>query len=366
MPMSPSTVRAMTRLASPDHTLRSAETRVTSSGTRYLPWQGPAARWMWLYPSAERRRGIDRVRSAGYRSDARPAHPDHGRILTRTARAPTGSAPAVADLPNGSAELLLDLRGLALDVLEPAAHEEGLLGRVVVVAVRDLRERLDRLAQRDERPLEPGEVLRHEGVLREEALDPPRPVDRDPVLLRELLDAEDRDDVLQLLVSLQDRLDPDGGVVVVLRDVARVEDPARGGERVHGGVDAQRCDGTAELRRRVEVRERRRGRRVRVVVGGHVHGLHRGDAVTAGRGDALLEHAHLVGQRRLVTDGARHAAEQRGHLRPRLREPEDVVDEQEHVLALHVAEVLRHRQRRQSDAQPGAGGLVHLPEDQRG
>src|SRR3954468_21296877 len=252
MPMSPSTVRAMTRLASPDHTLRSAETRVTSSATRYLPWQGPAARWMWLYPSAERRRGIDRVRSAGYRSDARPAPPDHGRILTRTARAPTGSARAVGELPNGSAELLLDPRGLALDVLEPATHEEGLLGGVVVVAVGDLRERLDRLAQGDERPLEPGEVLRHEGVLREEALDPPRPVDGDPVLLRELLDAEDRDDVLQLLVALQDRLDPDGGVVVGLGDNTGGKDAGGRGERVHRRVDAQRCDGAAELRRRVE------------------------------------------------------------------------------------------------------------------
>ena len=88
--------------------------------------------------------------------------------------------------------------------------------------------------------------------------------------------------------------------------------------------------------------------------------------MTTGRGDALLQHAHLVGQGRLVTDGARHPAEQRRDLGAGLGEPEDVVDEQQHVLLLHVAEVLGHRQRRQRDAQPGARRLVHLTEDERG
>ena len=88
--------------------------------------------------------------------------------------------------------------------------------------------------------------------------------------------------------------------------------------------------------------------------------------MTAGRGDPLLELAHLVGQRRLVAHRGRHPAEQRGHLGAGLGEPEDVVDEQQHVLLLHVAEVLRHRQRGQRDPQPGARRLVHLAEDQRG
>ncbi len=53
-----------------------------------------------------------------------------------------------------------------------------------------------------------------------------------------------------------------------------------------------------------------------------------------------------VEQRRLVADGGRHAAEQRRHFRARLREAEDVVDEEQHVLAFGVAEVLGDRQRR--------------------
>ena len=82
------------------------------------------------------------------------------------------------------------------------------------------------------------------------------------------------------------------------------------------------------------------------------------------RRDPLLQLAHLRRQRRLVADGARHAAEQRRHFGARLREAEDVVDEQQHVVAL-VAEVLRHRQAGQADAQPGARRLVHLAVHER-
>ena len=121
-----------------------------------------------------------------------------------------------------------------------------------------------------------------------------------------------------------------------------------------------------ELGGGVEVGERGERRRVGVVVGGHVHGLQRGDRAAPGRGDALLQLAHLVGEGRLVAHGRRHAAEQRRHLGAGLHEPEDVVDEQQHVLVLHVAEVLGHRQRRQRDAQAHARRLVHLAEDERG
>ena len=56
--------------------------------------------------------------------------------------------------------------------------------------------------------------------------------------------------------------------------------------------------------------------------------------------------------------------EQRGDLGAGLHEAEDVVDEEQHVLALLVAEVLRHRQAGQRDAHARAGRLVHLAEDE--
>ena len=101
------------------------------------------------------------------------------------------------------------------------------------------------------------------------------------------------------------------------------------------------------------------------VVGGHVDGLHAGDRALVRRGDALLEGAHLGRERGLVTDGARDAAEERRHFRARLREAEDVVDEEQHVLPFLVAEVLGDGERRERDAGAGARRLVHLAEDER-
>ena len=121
-----------------------------------------------------------------------------------------------------------------------------------------------------------------------------------------------------------------------------------------------------EHRGGVEVREAGGRRRVGEVVGGDVDGLHRRDRAVAGGGDALLEVAHLALEGGLVAHGRRHPAEQGRHLGARLHEAEDVVDEEQHVLAALVAEVLRHRQAGQSHAQAGAGGLVHLPVDERG
>ena len=82
-----------------------------------------------------------------------------------------------------------------------------------------------------------------------------------------------------------------------------------------------------------------------------------------GRGDALLQLAHLGLQRRLVADLRGHPPEQRRDLGAGLHEAEDVVDEQQHVLAL-VAEVFGHRQARQRHAHARSGRLVHLAEDE--
>ena len=104
--------------------------------------------------------------------------------------------------------------------------------------------------------------------------------------------------------------------------------------------------------------------RVGQVVGGHVDGLHRGDGTLAGGGDALLQSAHLGGQR-AGSDGRGHTAQQCGHLRACLGEAEDVIDEEQHILILHIAEILRHGQAGQCHAHTGSRGFVHLAIDQR-
>ncbi len=72
------------------------------------------------------------------------------------------------------------------------------------------------------------------------------------------------------------------------------------------------------------------------------------------------------GQRGLVTDGAGHAAQKRGDFRAGLREAENVIDEEQRVGAGRIAEPFAHGQRRQGDAQTGAGRLVHLAEHHGG
>ena len=166
---------------------------------------------------------------------------------------------------------------MASDFLDRADHVEGLLGDRVVLAVHDLLEALDRLRDRHVLAGQPGELLRDEERLRQEPLDLARARDRELVLFRELVDAEDGDDVLQVLVALQDLLHRAGDVVVLVADDARVEDARGRRQRIDRRVDAELDDRARQVGRRVEVRERGRRRRVGVVVGGHVDRLDRGD-----------------------------------------------------------------------------------------
>ena len=209
-----------------------------------------------------------------------------------------------------------------------------------------------------------GELLGDEVRLREEPLHLAGARDDELVLVGELVHAEDRDDVLQVLVALQHLLHRRRDAVVLVGDDPGLERAGGRVERVDGRVDPLLDDRAREHGRGVEVGERVRRRRVGEVVGRDVDRLHRGDRAGAGRGDPLLQLAHLGRERRLVADGARHPAEQRRHLGARLDEAEDVVDEEQRVLAL-VAEVLRHRQAGEADAQARARRLVHLAVDER-
>ena len=73
---------------------------------------------------------------------------------------------------------------------------------------------------------------------------------------------------------------------------------------------------------------------------------------------------HVRGKRGLVTDGRGDTTEQGRHLRTRLGETEDVVDEEKHILALLITEVLRDGKTSQRDTGTGTGGLVHLTENE--
>src|SRR5581483_8880100 len=125
--------------------------------------------------------------------------------------------------------------------------------------------------------------------LREEALDLAGARNRQLVFIRQFVDTQNRDDVLQVFVALQNTFHHLGRAVVVLPDDQRVENAAGGGQRIDRRVNADCRDIAAQVGGGVEVREGRGRRRVGVIVGGHINGLYRGDRPLLGRCDALLQ-----------------------------------------------------------------------------
>src|SRR5919202_4693189 len=178
--------------------------------------------------------------SSGWWCASTPIEPTVVRVETISTSSlntsPSGVRTSTRNLVRAMPGLAL-VRGLD-DLVDAALHEERRLGQLVVLAVDDLAERAHGLVDRDIRAGRAGERLGDVERLRQEALDLARALHRDLVLVGELVDAEDRDDVLQLLVALQDLLDARGDLVVLLADDVRLEDRRRRVERIDGGVDA--------------------------------------------------------------------------------------------------------------------------------
>src|SRR5207247_5043131 len=253
---------------------------------------------------------------------------------------------------------------IRFDFIDPALHIEVAFRHGVVLAFEDLLEAPHRFGHRDLLALPPAEYLRHAERLAQKALNLAGTEYRELVLRRKLVHAENCNDILQVFESLQHLLYSTRNVVVLLADDFRRQGPGGRGERIHRRVDPHFGNRPLQNDGRVQVREGRGGCRVGQIVGRHVYGLKRSDRTLLRRGDAFLERAHFRGEGRLVTDGAGGAAEQRGHFGTGLREPEDVVNEQQDILILFVAEVFGDGEPGQGDAQAGAGRLIHLTVDQ--
>ena len=126
----------------------------------------------------------------------------------------------------------------------------------------------------------------------------------------------------------------------------------------------------------VQVSEGGGGGGVSQVVSRHVDGLDRGNGALLGGGDPLLHATHVSGQGWLVAHSRWNTTQQSGHFRAGLHreiviytsftlesylsEPEDVVNEEQHILTLLVTEVLGDGQTGQSNTSTSARGLVHL------
>ncbi len=247
---------------------------------------------------------------------------------------------------------------------DAADHVESLFGQMIVFTFDNRLEAGNGLFQGDVFAGRAGKHFSDEEGLRQEALDFTGTRHGQLVFRRQFVHTQNRDDVAQFLVLLQRALHRTGHAVVLLAHHLRVENTRGRIERIHRRVNTQFGNLTRQHQGCVQVGKGGGGRRVGQVIRRHVHGLERGDRAGARRGDALLQAAHFVSQRRLVAHRGRHPAQQRGHFGTGQGVTVDVVDEQQHVAAF-VTEVLSHGQTGQRDAQTVAGRLVHLAVDQR-
>src|SRR5216683_2963947 len=115
------------------------------------------------------------------------------------------------------------LAGLVDGLLDRADHVERGFGHLVILAGDDPLEPLDRVFEGDKDAGAAGEHFGDMEGLRQEALDLARPRDGQPILFRQFVHAEDRDDVLQRLIGLQNALHIARDLVVLVADHPRVE-----------------------------------------------------------------------------------------------------------------------------------------------
>src|SRR2546423_25615 len=162
-------------------------------------------------------------------ASTKSASPSNSEASTDTTRSENGI---------GSGVLLGQALALLARLLDVADHVEGLLGQVVVLALEDLQEPLHGLLDRHVAPGAPAETLGHEVGLRQETLHLAGAPDDLLVVLGELLDAEDGDDVLQLLVALHRALDALRGLVVVAPHDPGIQEARGRVQGIDGRIDA--------------------------------------------------------------------------------------------------------------------------------
>src|SRR5688500_16821248 len=107
------------------------------------------------------------------------------------------------------------LGSLLAGLFNRADHVERLLRHVVAFAVEDFVESLDRIFDLTVLPCQTRELRADEERLREQTLDLTGTGDGQLVVFRQLVETENRDDILEVLVPLEDLLNRLGRVVVI-------------------------------------------------------------------------------------------------------------------------------------------------------
>jgi len=257
-----------------------------------------------------------------------------------------------------------NLGGLRLDLLDISDHVEGDLRDGIELTSEDLGEAGDGVLEGDISAWGTSKGLGDGEWLREESLDLSGSLDGQLLLGAQLSHTENGNDILEGLVVLEDLLDISSNVVVGGSDDVGVHNSGGGLEWVDSWVEAQLGDLSGEYGGGVQVGEGGGWRWIGQVISWHVDSLDGGNGTLEGGGNSLLHSTHIGGEGWLVTDSGRDSSEKGGHLRTGLSESENVVDEEKHILALGISEVLGNGETGKSDSGSGSWGLVHLSVDE--
>mmetsp|Transcript_125626 Transcript_125626/g.217513 ORF Transcript_125626/g.217513 Transcript_125626/m.217513 type:complete len:200 (+) Transcript_125626:28-627(+) len=163
---------------------------------------------------------------------------------------------------------------LCLDISHASNHVKGILRNTIATAREDLLKIVDCGLEINKCARSSCEDLCNEERLRHEALDLPRAGHNELVLLAELIHTQDRDDVLQRLVILEDLLNGSRYIVVALANDGRIQHTRGGVQRVHGWVDTQLGNATRKHSGSIQVCKGGSRRWVGQIIGRHVDCLH--------------------------------------------------------------------------------------------
>ena len=195
------------------------------------------------------------------------------------------------------------MSGLLEGLINRADHQKGTLGQIVALAVQNHLETAQCLFQRNILALQAGKLLRHVETLGHEILNLSGSVNRLLVIVAEFVHTHDRDDILQLSVSLQNLLHAFGDIVVllandrrrqntacrILANDRRRQNTACRIERIYSRINTLGSDIAGQNRSRVQMRKSRRRRRICKVIGRNINCLYRSDGSLLGRCDPFLK-----------------------------------------------------------------------------
>src|SRR5699024_2530187 len=142
---------------------------------------------------------------------------------------------------------------------------------------------VDGICQRHVRAWQAGELLCDEEVLAQEALNATCALNGDLVIFGQLVHTQNRDNILQFLVLLQNVDHALSNSVVTLTDDAWLENTRSRRQWVHCWVDTLGSNCTVKLGGCIQVSEGGRWSWVGVVIGRNVNGLQRGNRLTLSR-----------------------------------------------------------------------------------